>query len=80
MLNASYKYEELWFINIHNRWNLFHRYNGTRSNDIYYYPNVVAHDSDTTCSIIWMTIVKVIDFVYNYTTQLLITGGKLKIC
>ena len=35
------------------------RYNGTREEDIYYYVNVIAHDSDTTCSIIWMTIYKV---------------------
>jgi len=36
-----------------------HGYNGTREDDIYYYPNVIAHDSDTTCSIVWMTIYKV---------------------
>ena len=36
-----------------------HRYNGTREDDIYYYPSVIAHDSDTTFSIIWMTIYKV---------------------
>ena len=53
---------------------MFHRYNGTRPNDIYYYPNVVAHDSDTTCSIIWMTLIKVIVVVNNYISQLLITG------
>ena len=27
--------------------------------DLYYYPSVIAHDSDTTCSIIWLTILKV---------------------
>ena len=36
-----------------------HKYNGAREDDIYYYPNVIAHDSDTTCSITWMTIYKV---------------------
>ena len=32
-------------------------YNGTREE--YYYPNVFAHESDTTCGSIWMTIYKV---------------------
>ena len=41
--------------------NVYFRYNGSRPNDIYYYPNVIAHDSNTTCTIIWMTIFKVIN-------------------
>lgn len=35
------------------------KYNGTRPDDIYYYTNTVAHDSSTTCSIIWATMEKV---------------------
>ena len=61
---------------------LVFRYNGSRSDDIYYYPNVIAHDSDTTCSIIWMTIVKVINvyFIFSkaYYSQLLITAHCLE--
>lgn len=61
---------------------LVFRYNGSRSDDIYYYPNVIAHDSDTTCSIIWMTIIKVINvyFIFSkaYYSQLLITAHCLK--
>lgn len=35
------------------------RYNGTRPDDVYYYPDVVAHDTATTCTFIWMILLKV---------------------
>ena len=40
--------------------NCFNRYNGNMPDDLYYYPSVIAHDSDSMCNVIWMTIVNCI--------------------
>eukprot|EP00873_Tetraselmis_striata_P028322 jgi/Tetstr1/448586/TSEL_035835.t1 len=34
------------------------KYDGYRSDDIYYYTNTIPHDSSTTCTLIWITIMK----------------------
>ena len=38
------------------------RYNGHRPDDIYYYTNTLPHDSATTCTVIYQTILKVTRF------------------
>eukprot|EP00873_Tetraselmis_striata_P005870 jgi/Tetstr1/426134/TSEL_016462.t1 len=35
------------------------KYDGYRPDDIYYYTNTIPHDSSTTCTMIWITIVKI---------------------
>lgn len=35
------------------------KYDGYRPDDIYYYTNTIPHDSSTTCTLIWITIMKV---------------------
>ena len=37
------------------------RYNGHRPDDIYYYPNTLPHDSATTSTVIWQTVLKVLN-------------------
>eukprot|EP00873_Tetraselmis_striata_P013766 jgi/Tetstr1/434030/TSEL_023174.t1 len=34
------------------------KYDGYRPDDIYYYTNTIPHDSSTTCTLIWITIMK----------------------
>eukprot|EP00873_Tetraselmis_striata_P041356 jgi/Tetstr1/461620/TSEL_006720.t1 len=34
------------------------KYDGYRPDDIYYYTNTIPHDSSTTCTLIWITIIK----------------------
>eukprot|EP00873_Tetraselmis_striata_P011655 jgi/Tetstr1/431919/TSEL_021408.t1 len=34
------------------------KYDGYRPDDIYYYTNTIPHDSSTTCTLIWITILK----------------------
>eukprot|EP00873_Tetraselmis_striata_P008677 jgi/Tetstr1/428941/TSEL_018917.t1 len=34
------------------------KYDGYRPDDIYYYTNTIPHDSSTTCTLIWTTIMK----------------------
>jgi len=46
------------------------RFNGTRSNVLYYYPNVIAHDFDATCTINWITIRKVRTFFFRFGSKL----------
>jgi hypothetical protein len=36
------------------------KYNGLSSDDLYYFNNSIPKDSNTTCSIIWLTLFKVI--------------------
>eukprot|EP00873_Tetraselmis_striata_P037237 jgi/Tetstr1/457501/TSEL_044082.t1 len=36
------------------------KYDGYRPDDIYYYTNTIPHDSSTTCTLTWITIMKVI--------------------
>jgi hypothetical protein len=36
------------------------KYNGRRPNDVYYYTNVLPHDGSNTCTVIWLTLLKVI--------------------
>eukprot|EP00873_Tetraselmis_striata_P036049 jgi/Tetstr1/456313/TSEL_004093.t1 len=35
------------------------KYDGYRPDDIYYYTNTIPHDSSTTCTLIWITIMKI---------------------
>eukprot|EP00873_Tetraselmis_striata_P019071 jgi/Tetstr1/439335/TSEL_027773.t1 len=35
------------------------KYDGYRPDDIYYHTNTILHDSSTTCTLIWITIMKV---------------------
>eukprot|EP00873_Tetraselmis_striata_P029772 jgi/Tetstr1/450036/TSEL_037083.t1 len=35
------------------------KYGGYRPDDIYYYTNTIPHDSSTTCTLIWITIIKI---------------------
>eukprot|EP00873_Tetraselmis_striata_P019372 jgi/Tetstr1/439636/TSEL_028058.t1 len=34
------------------------KYDGYRPDDIYYYTNTIPHDSSTTCTLVWITIIK----------------------
>eukprot|EP00873_Tetraselmis_striata_P010356 jgi/Tetstr1/430620/TSEL_020413.t1 len=34
------------------------KYDGYRPDDIYYYTNTIPHDSSTTCTLIWITIMR----------------------
>eukprot|EP00873_Tetraselmis_striata_P036125 jgi/Tetstr1/456389/TSEL_043123.t1 len=34
------------------------KYDGYRPDDIYYYTNTIPHDSSTTCTLLWITIMK----------------------
>eukprot|EP00873_Tetraselmis_striata_P027778 jgi/Tetstr1/448042/TSEL_003766.t1 len=36
------------------------KYDGYRPDDIYYYTNTIPHDSSTTCTLIWITIMKIL--------------------
>lgn len=40
------------------------KHNGTRPDEVYVYTNVLPHDASNTCTIIWMTLVKVCAFGY----------------
>eukprot|EP00873_Tetraselmis_striata_P008819 jgi/Tetstr1/429083/TSEL_019047.t1 len=35
------------------------KYDGYRPDDFYYYTNTIPHDSSTTCTLIWITIMKI---------------------
>eukprot|EP00873_Tetraselmis_striata_P014351 jgi/Tetstr1/434615/TSEL_023706.t1 len=37
----------------------FVKYDGYRPDNIYYYTNTITHDSSTTCTLIWITIMKI---------------------
>eukprot|EP00873_Tetraselmis_striata_P029440 jgi/Tetstr1/449704/TSEL_036772.t1 len=41
------------------------KYDGYRPDDIYYYTNIISHDSSTTCTLTWVTIMKVSSLSYQ---------------